>query len=306
LSELLPEVSHDSVNRFLLRERYEPKDLFETCRNTINLVGGILSVDDTVIEKLYSNPHKADLINYFWSGKYHRTIKGINLVTLYYTDIDGRSMPVNYRLYDKEEAKTKNDYFREMVLEVISWGLEPRIVTGDSWYSGVENLKFLKNQGLGFLFGVEKNRTVSNDAKKYSQVNRLEIPEAGLITHLRKFGFVKLYRKDFNNEGSRHYILYLPDENALKETDRTEFLAIHDTHWGIECFHRAIKQVCGMCRFMVRDSHAIKTHVFCSLQAFVRLETMRAEKTIANWYEVQKNLFTSVIREYIISNLAST
>jgi hypothetical protein len=306
LSELLPEVSHDSVNRFLLRERYESKDLFETCRNTINLVGGILSVDDTVIEKLYSNPHKADLINYFWSGKYHRTIKGINLVTLYYTDIDGRSMPVNYRLYDKEEAKTKNDYFREMVLEVISWGLEPRIVTGDSWYSGVENLKFLKNQGLGFLFGVEKNRTVSNDAKKYSQVNRLEIPEAGLITHLRKFGFVKLYRKDFNNEGSRHYILYLPDENALKESDRTEFLAIHDTHWGIECFHRAIKQVCGMCRFMVRDSHAIKTHIFCSLQAFVRLETMRAEKTIANWYEVQKNLFTSVIREYIISNLAST
>jgi hypothetical protein len=53
-------------------------------------------------------------------------------------------MPVNYRIYDKEEAKTKNDYFREMVLEVISWGLKPKIVTGDSWYSGVENLKFLK------------------------------------------------------------------------------------------------------------------------------------------------------------------
>ena len=61
-----------------------------------------------------------------------------------------------------------------------------------------------------------------------------------------------------------------------------------------------------MCRFMVRDSRAIKTHVFCSLQAFVRLEKMRSEKTIANWYEVQKNLFTSVIREYIINNLVST
>jgi hypothetical protein len=43
-----------------------------------------------------------------------------------------------------------------------------------------------------------------------------------------------------------------------------------------------------------------------SMQAFVRLEKMRAEKTIANWYEVQKNLFTSVIREYIVNNLAST
>ena len=30
LSEILGDVSHDSINRFLLRERYEPKDLFET------------------------------------------------------------------------------------------------------------------------------------------------------------------------------------------------------------------------------------------------------------------------------------
>jgi hypothetical protein len=212
LSELLPEASHDSVNRFLLRERYEAKDLFETCKSTINLIGGILSVDDTVIEKLYSNPKKAELISYFWSGKYHKTIKGVNLITLYYSDADGRSMPVNYRIYDKEEAK------------------------------------------------------------KYSQVNSLEIPESGLVTHLRNFGFIKLYRKDFRNEGSRHYILYLPDETALEKIEREDFLTIHDTHWGIECFHRAVKQVCGMCRFMVRDSQAIKTHVFCSLQAFVRLE----------------------------------
>jgi hypothetical protein len=123
-------------------------------------------------------------------------------------------MPVNYRIYDKEEEKTKNDYFRE--------------------------------------------------------------------------------------------ILYLPDEDDLKKIERSEFSRIHDTHWGIECFHRAIKQVCGICRFMVRDSQAIKTHVFCSLQAFVRLEKMRVEKSIANWYGVQKNLFTSVVREYIVNNLANT
>jgi hypothetical protein len=72
----LEDVSHDSVNRFLLRERYEPKDLFETVRSIVNLVGGIVSIDDTVIEKLYSNPKCAELIGYFWSGKYHKTIKG--------------------------------------------------------------------------------------------------------------------------------------------------------------------------------------------------------------------------------------
>lgn len=304
LAEILPLVSHDSVNRFLTRERYEPRDLFEIAKPSLKMEGGILSIDDTVIEKLYSNPKYAELIGYFWSGKYHKAIKGVNLITLYYTDKEGNSQPVNYRIYDKSEEKTKNDYFREMVTEVISWGIKPRIVTGDSWYSGVENLKFLRNQKLGFLFGVEKNRTVSNQPGKYSQVSILEIPAEGLMTHLKEFGFVKLYRKDFKQEDSRHYILYLPDEQELKAIERSEFIEIHDTHWGIECFHRAIKQVCGICRFMVRDTQAIKTHIFCSLHAFVRLEQMRIAKTISNWYELQRNLFTSVIRDYIIDNLS--
>ncbi|NJO30872.1 MAG: transposase [Richelia sp. SL_2_1] len=311
LAEILGDVSHDSVNRFLLRERYEPKDLFEMVTSIINLVGGILSVDDTVIEKLYSNPKYAELIGYFWSGKYHQTIKGLNLITLYYSDVRGNSVPINYRIYDKKEGKTKNNYFQDMLVEVIDWGLKPRLVTGDSWYSGVENLKFLRNQKLGFLFGVEKNRTVSNEPGKYCQVKVLDIPDEGLITHLREFGFIKLFRKDFKKEDSRHYILYLPSdeclttEESLKQVTRKEFITIHDTHWGIETFHRAIKQVCGICRFMVRDSDAIKTHIFCSLQAFVRLEKMRSEEIISNWYELQRNLFTKVVREYIVDNLTS-
>lgn len=303
MAEILEDVSHDSINRFLLRERYEPKDLFKMVMSIINLVGGILSVDDTVIEKLYSNPLCAELIGYFWSGKYHKTIKGINLITLYYSDIQGNSVPINYRIYDKKEGKTKNDYFQEMLIEVMSWGVKPRLVTGDSWYSSVANLKFLRNQKLGFLFGIEKNRTVSNEPGKYHQVSKLDIPAPGLITHLREFGVIKLFRKDFKKEDSRHYILYFPDEEILQKITRSEFVTIHDTHWGIESFHRAIKQLCGLGKFMVRDSQAIKTHIFCSLQAFVRLEKMCSEKIIVNWYELQRNLFTKVIREYICDNL---
>jgi Transposase DDE domain len=306
LAQILENVSHDSVNRFLLRERYEPKDLFDTVKEIINIVGGILSVDDTVVEKLYSNPKNAELMGYFWSGKYHKPIKGINLITLYYSDVYGNSVPINYRIYDKKEGKTKNNYFQEMLKEVMDWGVKPRIVTGDSWYSGGENLKFLRNQKLGFLFGIEKNRIVSNEPGKYCQVSSLEILEQGLITHLREFGFIKLFRKVFKKEDSRHYILYLPDEDALNQITRREFIAIHDTHWGIESFHRAIKQLCGICRFMVRDSQAIKTHIFCSLQAFVRLEKMRCENLIVNWYEVQRNLFTLVVRDYIVNNLTHT
>ena len=176
-------VSHDSINRFLLRERYEPQDLFNMLKSIINLRGGILSVDDTVVEKLYSNPKCAELIGYFWSGKYHKSIKGLNLITLYHSDLGGNSVPINYRIYDKKEGKTKNDYFQEMLLEVITWGLKPRIITGDSWYSSQGNLKFLRNQKLGFLFGIEKNRTVSKEPGKYSQVSNLEREHPTFLPH---------------------------------------------------------------------------------------------------------------------------
>lgn len=271
----------------------------------IDLKGGILNVDDTVIEKHYSNPDCAELIGYFWSGKYHKSIKGLNLITLYYSDCQENSVPINYRIYDKKEGKTKNDYFKEMLLEVINWGLKPSMVTGDSWYSSVANLKFLRNQKLGFLFGVEKNRIVSNEPGKYHQVRNIEIPEQGLMTHLKEFGFIKLLRKDFKKGDSRHYILYLPNTEKLRDVSRQEFITVHDTHWGIEAFHRAIKQVCGICKFMVRKTRAIRTHIFCSLQAFVRLEKMRSTNTISNWYQLQRNLFTLVIREYILCNLSN-
>lgn len=71
LAEILENLSHDSINRFLLRERYDPKDLFDELKQHIELIGGTLSGDDTVIDKPYSNPLLTELIGYFWSGKHY-------------------------------------------------------------------------------------------------------------------------------------------------------------------------------------------------------------------------------------------
>jgi hypothetical protein len=38
-------------------------------------------------------------------------------------------LPVNFRVYDKSAGKTKNDYFREMLEEVLAWGLDPMLLT---------------------------------------------------------------------------------------------------------------------------------------------------------------------------------
>lgn len=137
LSNILP-ISHDSVNRFLLRESYNPEELWNIVKEKIVLQGGTLSVDDSVIDKPYSQPNKAELIDYFWSGKHKCSVKGINFITLYYTDINHTCVPINFRIVLKSENNTKNDYFRDMLAEVLVWGLQPAWITGDSWYSGGE------------------------------------------------------------------------------------------------------------------------------------------------------------------------
>ena len=53
LSKILEELSHDSVNRFLLRAQYTPKDLFDEVKGELNLTGDTTSVDDSVVDKPY-------------------------------------------------------------------------------------------------------------------------------------------------------------------------------------------------------------------------------------------------------------
>jgi hypothetical protein len=303
LSEVIEELSHDSVNRFLLRENYTPRDLFDEVKDHLILVGGIGSGDDSVLDKPYSDPQKTELMGYFWSGKHKRTVKGINLITLYYTDITGTSYPVNFRIYDKREGKTKNEYFREMVAEVQTWGLKLAWVTGDSWYSGIENLKFLRNEKVGFLFGIADNRLVSLERGIQVQVQTLTIPESGLVVYLKEFGWVKVFCQSFKNE-ARYYIMYLPNDTELRQLNRQDFRQIHDSHWQIESFHRVIKQVCNIERFQVRTESAIRTHCFCALQAFCKLQTMRIEGLIDNLYQVSRQLFVPVIRQFILANLS--
>ena len=54
LAEIQP-ISHDSVNRFLNRASYAPKDLFDEAKLTLPREGGTLSIDDTVLDKPYAN-----------------------------------------------------------------------------------------------------------------------------------------------------------------------------------------------------------------------------------------------------------
>lgn len=297
-------ISHDSANRFLNRESYTPLDLFNEVKPSLNLKGGTLSVDDSVLDKPYAK--YIAYIGHFWSGKHHRAVKGINLITLYYTDPSGLNQPVNFRVYDKTENKTKNDYFLEMLEEVLTWGIEPAFVTGDSWYSCVKNLKWVKNHQLGFLFGLESNRLVSAEKGSWVQVQTLDIPGDGLSVWLRDFGQVKVFRTRLKDQ-LRHYAVHLPentepmDDDPLETFDEAKFTATHAQHWQIEQYHRTIKQVCNIESFQVRGKTAVKNHLFAAICGYVELQRLKVTEVLTNCYALRRELFNEVIANFIKS-----
>lgn len=262
LSKIMSTISHDSVNRFLEREDYTAKDLFNEVEDEITLEGGTLSIDDSVLDKPYSDARKAELIDYFWSGKHKRVVKGINLVTLYYTDKQGICVPVNYRVYNKAEGKTKNDYFQEMVLEAKVWGIKASFVTGDAWYASIENLKFLRKQGLNFLFGVDNNRLISVEKGTYIQIQSLgDWSESGKKVYLKGYGNVQVFRQEYKKV-YRYYMMGVSELDKLDGLNDGDFRRLHAEHWNIERFHRAVKQVCNIERFQVRNTRSIMNHIF--------------------------------------------
>ena len=136
-------------------------------------------------------------------------------------------------MYDQSEGKTKNDYFQDMLDEVLAWGLDPAMVTGDSWYSGVDNLKRIRNYQLGWLFALESNRTVALEKGQWLQVQKLDIPDDGLVVWLKQFGHVKLFQMWLKDQ-PRHYAVSLIYEGQLASFDRQKFAEKHDKHWHIE------------------------------------------------------------------------
>ena len=296
LSEIMG-ITHDSVNRFLLRESYEPKDLFNEAQLTLNGVGGTVSVDDSVLDKPYSI-HR-ERVSYFWSGKHHRTVKGLNLITLYYTDPQGQHLPVNYRVYDTSLGKSKNDYVLEMLAEVLQWGLKPTFVTADSGYSCLTNLKKVKNHRMGFMFAVESNRLVSIQKGEWIQVQKIEVPDEGRVVWLKNFGQVKLFRTRLKNP-LRHFVVYLAD-STWSTFDRRAFVHQHNAHWNIEQYHRVIKQVCNIESFQVRGKVPILNHLFAALCAYIHLQRLCITEVISHVYHLQQDLFKEVIASFINS-----
>ncbi len=167
------DVAHDAFTRLLQPLEPDSETLWEEARTQIERTSGLLVLDDSTLDKPYSQRNA--LVYRHWSGKQKAVVLGINLITLLWTDGE-RVVPVHYRIFDKDrDGKTKNDHFAEMLLAAFERGFAPALVCFDSWYASVENLKLCRSLGWHFLTRLKSNRQIRASGGSLQAVS-----EAGL------------------------------------------------------------------------------------------------------------------------------
>lgn len=282
--------AHDSFTRLLTRLEPDPEALWLEALPQIQLDDGVLVLDDSTLDKPYSR--KIDLVGWHWSGKHHRPVKGINLLTLVWTDGD-RHVPCDYDIYDKvHDGFSKNDLFRQQLQTAKQRGMSPKCVCFDSWFSSLENLKLIRSLGWTWLGRLKSNRKVRVDFGVAQAIGTTDIPEQGRVVHLPGYGLIRVFRVVATNGDTDHWA------TSDQQMDALTRLKYGDFSWRIEEYHRGIKQFCGVERCQARRAKAQRNHIGLSIRAFLRLECHCFALGIS-WFQAKLDVIRHAVRTYL-------
>lgn len=282
--------AHDAYTRLLKRLPPDSEMLWEEVEALVERKKGVLVIDDTTLDKPYAS--QMALVTRHWSGKHGRVVQGINLISLVWTDQACR-LPCDFRLYNKgQDGLSKNDHFQHMVQQADDRGFQPELVAFDSWYSGLPNLKLLRNLKWPWLTQLKSNRQVSIDRTGNRAIREVFIPVQGRVVHLKGYGWVKVFRTVGTNGDAEYWATSQLDMTI----EQAAFYALDA--WQVEVYHRGLKQFTGVERAQCRLEVSQRNHIGLAIRAFVRLEVHRLHSGIS-WFEAKTGIVRSAMRQYL-------
>ena len=181
-------------------------------------------------------------------------------------------------------------------------GFSPSLVLFDAWYSSLENLKAIRSLGWPFLTRLASNRQVNPDRAGLQPVSAVAVGVGGRVVHLKGFGLVRLFRT-VSRDGRVDY--WATSRLEMNEAERSSY---ERQAWGIESYHRSLKQHCGAERSQVRSAIGQGNHLLLSVRAYLRLEVHRVRTGVSH-FEAKCGIVREAIRSFlvepVIANLAT-
>ncbi len=301
-------LSHDKITRFLAGEAMTSQNLWQIVKPLVRQVqneDAVLVVDDSIVHKPYTDEN--DLICWHYDHASEQTVKGINFVTTLYCapqpDKDPTeaelaeevSLPVAFALVqktenyeDKKTGKTKrrdpiskNEHYQTMLRACVHNQLVFRYVLNDVWFASSENMTLIKTTlKKDFVMPVKSHRKVAlseQDKKqgRYQAVETLAM-EAGAAQKvwLEQVEFpLLLVKQVFTNKDDSQGLLYLITSDLTLDGGR--ITRLYQRRWQVEEYHKSLKQNASLTCSPTRTVRTQTNHLFCSLCAFVKLETLK-------------------------------
>jgi len=297
LAKHLEGVSHDAITDYLQRDKLSARGLWELVAPWLkDSETAYLIVDDSVQNKQYS--HKIELVKKQYSGAEHGLVRGIGVINLVHSNGE-EFYPIDDRVYAPEaDGKTKNDHFREMLLNAKSdKQLKALTLLFDSGYASVDNLKLMVRLALFFVTTLKDNRLVSlSKADGYVHLQELEWTahrlEHGVSVKLKEVPFrVQLFKVVATN-GDIEWVITNHPEGTFSTSDIQNENAVR---WQIEQLHRELKQLTGTEKCECRKARSQRNHIACCYFAWLSLK-MQARRWSKTVYAAHRDLFSDYLR----------
>ena len=104
---------------------------------------------------------------------------------------------------------------------------------------------------------------------------------------------VLLLKQVFINEDDSTGVRYLVTSDLTLTSDR--LAKLFQTRWGIEVFHKSLKQNASLEKSPTRMETTQRNHLFASLCAYVKLEKLKI-KTKLNHFALKSKLYLSAVK----------
>jgi hypothetical protein len=315
LSEITDyQISHDKVTRFLSKDEYTQSDYWKLIKPIVRDIqreDGVICIDDTIEHKPYTDEN--DIVCYHYDHTSGRSIKGINLLTLFYSG--SMALPLRYEIIKKDEEyvnddgkscrrskKTKNELFQEMMHSVVFKNhILFRYVLADSWFASSDTMKYihqkLKKQ---FIFAMKSNRLVALTHEDKLQGKFIPLSQIKStiddVMHIWIKGVdipLILAIQHFENEDGSSGILYLVSNDTTLNFENMNNL--YHKRWKIEEYHKSMKQNASLEKSPTKIVKTQSNHIFASIYAYVKLELLRV-KTSLNHFALKSKIYIKALK----------
>ncbi len=279
LASLCARVSHDRLQRLVYSRFAWSRRLWDFFAAPLVREGGYLIIDDTCWVRW---AQKSEAVSWVWSSSHARTVKGMQVVVLIWTDGQVK-VPLGIRLWRKG-GHSKVELAAQLLREAKRRGLCPEYVLFDSWYTAAKLLHLLADLEWKYVARLKSNRLFEGHAVRERWSHRF----GRGVGRLRRINHEVCVVKD----GRRYFVT-----NSTELSSR-EVKAHYLNRQQIEETFRLLKQEFGWGGASAQKARAQVAHLHLGLYALcvTQAEAIKHGQTI---YAFKRRLFRLPIPEHL-------